>query len=560
MQAGITSISFEALANSMPSQATIKSIAFDGAAECLVIQRARLSKACAVMLGCDKGQRHGIDHLPKCLSYFNLEDDRVESFCLDNDPTGGTSDSTAHAVAHSLNTKLGREVLQFLYAQSTDSGGGGTLYSLKEGLLTLNWVSDYLYFVLPCTIHAWQRALQNAMEGVFGLGGLGSRNLLQLVHSCYDLQQCFPGLELSAMWRIALGEAGDEGSDRDTPNRMSAAVLTRWWYVNTAVVHLLENWDAWQEMAQTCRNANKSDTKVSKIASSILSLMKEPKLRADAEFVKAISLSLFNPHLRWLQGYDEIAKDFGYRCRNMGERYYLITEHLNRLCDGGWREDPAFEEFLAASAKVQVIEDPESSETAEVARGDGRQFKFSPEDCGSSADTFFSLFQATCTKHFDTWRNDNAVFMFAGDQDCASALAHWTLSGDLPAENAISRTSKETHGNGSVPINPRAYILFVTSNETNEELSATRLVKEHGDAVKLLADGKSLWKSGKESVQTLATWCKKYLIPCMSSTHRVEAQVREASLVGTTGRDPNMRSAIALIRSTVDTTANKAVS
>jgi hypothetical protein len=34
--------------------------------------------------------------------------------------------------------------------------------------------------------------------------------------------------------------------------------------------------------------------------------------------------------------------------------------------------------------------------------------------------------------------------------------------------------------------------------------------------------------------------------------------VREASLVGTTGRDPNMRSAIALIRSTVDTTANKA--
>jgi hypothetical protein len=54
-----------------------------------------------------KGQRHGIDHLPKCLSYFNLEDDRVESFCLDNDPTGGTSDATARAVAHSLNTKVG---------------------------------------------------------------------------------------------------------------------------------------------------------------------------------------------------------------------------------------------------------------------------------------------------------------------------------------------------------------------------------------------------------------------------------------------------------------------
>jgi hypothetical protein len=57
----------------MLSQATIK-IAFDGAAECFAIQRARLRKALAVMIGCDKDQRHRIDHLPMCFSYFNLED------------------------------------------------------------------------------------------------------------------------------------------------------------------------------------------------------------------------------------------------------------------------------------------------------------------------------------------------------------------------------------------------------------------------------------------------------------------------------------------------------
>jgi hypothetical protein len=45
---------FEAMKKSMPSQATIKNIAFDGSAECLAIQRARLRKAIAVMLGCDK--------------------------------------------------------------------------------------------------------------------------------------------------------------------------------------------------------------------------------------------------------------------------------------------------------------------------------------------------------------------------------------------------------------------------------------------------------------------------------------------------------------------------
>jgi hypothetical protein len=46
---------------------------------------------------------------------------------------------------------------------------------------------------------------QNAMESIFGLGGLGSRNLLLLIYSCYNLQQSFPGEELSAMWRIATG-------------------------------------------------------------------------------------------------------------------------------------------------------------------------------------------------------------------------------------------------------------------------------------------------------------------------------------------------------------------
>jgi hypothetical protein len=49
--------------------------------------------------------------------------------------------------------------------------------------------------------------------------------------------------------------------------------------------------------------------------------MGDPKIRADAEFVKAFALSLFSTHLRWLQGYDETAKDFGYRCWNIGERY-----------------------------------------------------------------------------------------------------------------------------------------------------------------------------------------------------------------------------------------------
>jgi hypothetical protein len=77
--------------------------------------------------------------------------------------------------------------------------------------------------------------VEEGMESVFGLGGLGTRNLLQLVQSCYDLQQCFPDEELSAIWKLALGEEGEEAlrdtDDWESTNRMSADVLTRWWYV-----------------------------------------------------------------------------------------------------------------------------------------------------------------------------------------------------------------------------------------------------------------------------------------------------------------------------------------
>jgi hypothetical protein len=109
------------------------------------------------MLGCDKGQQHGLDHLPKCLSYFDIKKDGVESFCLDNNPTGGTSDATASAVAHSLSTKVGEEVLKELRGQSTDSGGGRTMHSLKEGLQLEGRPTPLLAPLHTPEVRRWER-------------------------------------------------------------------------------------------------------------------------------------------------------------------------------------------------------------------------------------------------------------------------------------------------------------------------------------------------------------------------------------------------------------------
>jgi hypothetical protein len=73
-------------------------------------------------------------------------------------------------------------------------------------------VSPSFYLIIPCTLHGLQRSFHNAMILVLGEGGLGTRNLLQLVHSCFDLQQCFLGDARAACSVAALGDkiVGDE--------------------------------------------------------------------------------------------------------------------------------------------------------------------------------------------------------------------------------------------------------------------------------------------------------------------------------------------------------------
>jgi hypothetical protein len=60
---------------------------------------------------------------------------------FDSDPTAGASDAITRAVAHSRKTKVGTQALKDLWGQSTDSGGGGTLHSLKDALELLGGVS-----------------------------------------------------------------------------------------------------------------------------------------------------------------------------------------------------------------------------------------------------------------------------------------------------------------------------------------------------------------------------------------------------------------------------------
>jgi hypothetical protein len=81
-------------------------------------------------------------------------------------------------------------------------------------------------------------------------------------------------------------------------------------------------------------------------------------------------------------------------------------------------------------------------------------------------------------------------------------------------------------------------------------------VKGHLPAITKLADAPhnnciDIWKDTKNdgNLELLLSFCKAYILPRASSTHRLEACIREASHCASTGRSEEMRSAFVVQRS-----------
>jgi hypothetical protein len=127
---------------------------------------------------------------------------------------------------------------------------------------------------------------------------------MQLLHSLYDLVGGYEHHGLHLIWESVNG--------RPPPNKISKVVLTRWWWVNVAAQHLKDYRNQWLALSKTALNNTTANTAAGKVASSIISLMSEEKLRCDLHFTVAFSKSYFVKHMTWLQCIDEQSGDFGY--------------------------------------------------------------------------------------------------------------------------------------------------------------------------------------------------------------------------------------------------------
>jgi hypothetical protein len=194
-----------------------------------------------------------------------------------------------------------------------------------------------IYLVAPCKLHAMNIIFANSVKAIFGECGLDFRYVMQLLHSLYDLVGRYKPQQVMLMWEVTSGEP--------PPGKIcKAAVLTIWGWVNVAAQHLKDNWVQWRALAQGALNSTTVNTASGKIASSILSLIDETKIRCDLYFMVAFSQSYFVRHMNWLQMIDKRAGNLGYLSRHMPVTTYLIIHDLDNLANG-WEDYHHYQEF-----------------------------------------------------------------------------------------------------------------------------------------------------------------------------------------------------------------------
>ena len=542
------------IAECCPSQQTLQDIIVAGAGSTLLWLQEKLGNTDAVFLSCDKGHRKGVDHFAKILSWWDKEEDRVRSTLLDIDGAGSTSKECANAIKNSLCKMMPAFArLAVFVGITTDSGGGGVLESLATEMEQVGIGQTEYFAVAGCALHGLQLGFSNGIKAAFGEGGLGKRTLLQLLHSCYDLQSCLDRTEYALLWELT--------TQCPPPDMMSAAVLTRWWYVNTAAKHLEKHWDEWNEFASSLLASTKADTKLGQIASSILSLMVEDLIQADLQFVIAFSNAFFERHFKWLQAHDDIAKDFGYRSRDMPLRYFIITQEINDLKDN-WRTNKHFDDFRHTLASLELqsgAATPRFVPCTEKAQGDDNSTKstrassISNDAAIDRVDAFFLHCAHSYEKHFKRWVDQEQLLSYAlasSDRQIAYALAKWVVEGGLPPAGTTFQSS--THG--GIEVDVCAFIARVTKNVNREKLACAPLIQKNRAGLEEIArqgSAFSIWTSeGIASIEFLRDYIKSFVLPHAHTTHRVEAAIREAShCSSTSGRSEEIRSAFALQRS-----------
>jgi hypothetical protein len=210
-------------------------------------------------------------------------------------------------------------------------------------------------------LHDLQSAFWPALQHFVGVGGLESRNAIQLLHTMFALyKELKKGWKkiVRAVWKKVRGTEAmpdnlldSEDAPKDVTQAMQEPLVTRWWTIGSLAQFATKYLDFFLLMAKACCNMTKTDQKENIIASNLLSLASSDWIVADIYLIAGVAKSWLNPHMRWYQGSDPNVGTPGFLSFHRQVRYFLMLEDLKNIEDH-WRE---MDEFAAFSEKLLTM-------------------------------------------------------------------------------------------------------------------------------------------------------------------------------------------------------------
>ena len=204
----------EKFCKSFPCDTKLRNCVTRAHAECIVEMKHDF-KGKKIHMAHDKGNKRGLDHLAKAASLFNRKTGKIDTKVVDINTSGSCGEGVADGLQNSLGS-VGCPTFFKLASCCTDNGGGGVLEEsatkLKERGLTLP-----RFIVSNCCVHTHQISLSHGIQTYFGSGSINKKNVMQMMHSAYDLQSHLGPDEFQHFAKLAKEWVFDQLGDNPTP-------------------------------------------------------------------------------------------------------------------------------------------------------------------------------------------------------------------------------------------------------------------------------------------------------------------------------------------------------
>ena len=528
-----------------PGRATMNSIVADTAVDRLLDISTKIEENPCCYIICDKANsdKAGAKSatFPKMLAFVDKTSRTINEFLLDCDATGSSTEEAAEGILHSLD-KLGFKFNFVLSGQATDSGGGGTLYALKEALREKGLVAEG-YRVVSCSLHNVQTCLRQCVQKVYGEGGMiekqngkveYKKNAMQLLNGLYNLFTYLDVEEIKEMWRVTCEDLGVD----EKFTKLTNPVVTRWWLIGVTASEVNKHWRIWERMmaglikmpkAKTAQGTK--STAIQDIAAANKNLMGMNEIRADVKFIAHLHDFFVFPHFEHLQKGDPLTGEVpGYQGRMMTLRYFIMYEDLRKCEQGKWQSENKFASFASFIGDNLLPEEKER--------------------CTVKANHAFRIMRSFLVKHFDPWANEHLPYcLFAPEVAVARTAANFLL-GRPPlwsqgTNELTSDTCCESEFHQKRKINLREFELFLCERcSTRTTIQQQSLLTQNQTVIGRIANGENLWAQ-ENLPEDLNLFREHYILKLSAQptvTHMIERAVKRANNCYVQNRSEKMRS------------------